>query len=486
MNKTNPNNSQLKNRLSTGIDGLDEVLQGGLLDGGAYLVRGSPGSGKTTLGVQFLVAGSSKGEKTLFITIGESEVQLRHNATSKGFDLTNITFLDLSPTSEFFTEVQSYDIFSPAEVEREPITEQIVRQVETLQPERIFVDSVTQLRYLAVDEYQFHKQILSFLRFLQERNTTVLLTSEAGPQAPDEGLQFLVDGIINLDIGNTERTVSIYKFRNSKYQQGNHSMVLTDRGMRVFPRIVPDEFSRDFVRETLPSAVSELDQMLSGGIERGTVTMLSGPSGAGKTSLGIKFLREAALRGDRSVICCFEETASTVIERCRGLSMPLDEAIDAGNLEVMTFEPLSETPDEFAYSLRQKVEKENVRLVMLDSITGYHLCFPQQHMVDHLHRLCRYLKNMGVATIVVNEVQVISGQFKVSDMKISYLADNVIFLSYLERDGRLCKAIGVLKKRLSDFEKSLRPMTISSRGIEVGEPMLNLRGILKGNAEFSG
>ncbi|MDY6802699.1 MAG: ATPase domain-containing protein [Cyanobacteriota bacterium] len=481
MSKTN---NVSKKRLSTGVVGLDEVLDGGLLAGGAYLVRGCPGSGKTTLGMHFLGAGSSQGEKTLFITIAESEAQLRRNATNKGFDLTNVAFLDLSPTSDFFTEVQSYDIFSPAEVEREPITQRIVQQVQAQQPKRIFVDSVTQFRYLAVDEFQFHKQILSFLRFLQERDTTVLLTSEAGPEAPDEGLQFLVDGIINLEIAQTERTLSIYKFRNSRYDQGNHSMILTDLGMKVFPRVIPDRFSREFEREVLPSAIPGLDKMLHGGIERGTVTMLSGPGGAGKTSMGIKFLTEAAMRGERSVVCCFDETPSTLVERSRKLNMPIDEAMEAGNLVVSTFEPLDKTPDEFAHLLREEVEQRNTKLVMLDSISGYHLCFPQEYTVEHMHRLCRYLKNMGVAVIVINEVQAISGKFQITDMKISYLADNVLFLRYLEVKGELRKAVGVLKKRLSDFEKTLRPMNLTSDGIKVGEPMLNLRGILKGHPEF--
>lgn len=472
------------NRLSTGITGLDEVLMGGLIPGQAYLARGGPGCGKTTLGMHFLVAGSSLGEKTLLITLGESETQLRQNAATMGLDLQDITCLDLSPTSSFFTQVQSYDIFSPAEVERDPIAQKIIQQVESIEPDRVFVDSITQFRYLVTDSFEFYKQVLSFLRFLKDRGATVLFTAEASQQAPDEDLQFIADGIINLEFAEEQRSLRVHKFRSSDFRKGTHSMRIADRGMLVFPRIVPKKSEGKLTTERISSGIPELDELLQGGIERSAITMISGPSGVGKTTLGMQFMKEAAGRGERSLVCCFEEATETLLQRCEAVNIPVRAMLDRGTLTVLSIEPLLYTCDEFANLVRREVEQNSIKIVMLDSISGYRLSFYQRDLVHHLHALCNYLKNMGVATLLINEVEFLTGDFRVTEMGISYLADNILFLRYLEVKGELRKAIGVLKKRLSDFEKSLREFEITRYGIKVGKPLTNLRGILRGTPDF--
>jgi circadian clock protein KaiC len=467
-------------RVSTGVVGLDEILYGGLIQKRAYLLRGGPGGGKTTLGLHFLTEGTARGERSLFITLGEPEAELRANANALGFDLTQVRFLDLSPNAAFFTEMQTYDIFSPAEVEREPVTRQIMEQIEHLKPQRVFLDAMTQFRYLATDAFQFRKQVLSFLRFLVEQGATVLYTSEGNSSAPDDDLQFMSDGVIHLHFQPEGRTVGVSKFRGSDFRSGFHSMRLTDRGMEVFPHLLPEQHLQQFVQETIASGVPELDELLHGGLERGTISILTGPTGVGKTTLGLQFMKEAAGRGERSVVYTFEEARETLSRRCESLNIPVRAMIERGTLSVVQIEPLHLTPDEFARTVRYEVEQQHAGIIMIDSIAGYRLSLGGDTVVRHLHALCKYLQNMGVAVLLVNEVESIVGDFHVSDVGISYLADNIVFLRYLELRGELRKVIGVLKKRLSSFERTLREIEMSRYGIKVGQPLTNLQGILTG------
>ena len=471
-------------RQSTGVDGLDEVFGGGLIPGRAYLVRGGPGSGKTTLGMHFLCAGAAQGEPSLCITLAEPADQIRQNAQKLGLDLSGVDFLDLSPDADFFTEGQSYDLFSPAEVERAPLTRQIQERVKRLRPRRVFLDAVTQLRYLSPDPFQFRKQVLSFLRFLAEQGATALFLSEAGADAPDDDVQFMSDGVVHLAYTAGGRTVEVTKFRGGEFRAGRHAMRLTAQGMEVFPRLLPSRHRRAFAPETLPSGIPYLDELLHGGIERGTITIITGPSGAGKTTLGVQFMKEAAGRGERSVIYTFEETTETLAHRCTAVNMPVQAMLERGTLAVVPVEPLRFAADEFAQLVRQEVEERGARIVMIDSVSGYRLALRGDDLVANLHALVKYLANMGMTVLLVNEVEYLTGDFRITEVGISYLADNVIFLRYLEINGELRKAIGVLKKRLSDFERTLRQMEITRYGIKVGEPLTGLRGILRGTPDL--
>ncbi|MDV2991651.1 MAG: Circadian clock protein kinase KaiC [Chroococcidiopsis sp. SAG 2025] len=476
----------MSERMSTGISGLDEVLYGGLIPVRAYLVRGGSGAGKTTLGLSFLVEGVASGEKPLYITLGESAEQIRTNAERIGFDTQGITFLDLSPTSDFFSQVQTYDIFSAAEVEREPMTQQIVDQVRSLQPQRVFLDAMTQFRYLSSDTFQFRKQVLSFLRFLLEKGVTVLFSSEDGGSAPDDDLQFMSDGVIHLQQSLEGRSISVTKFRGSDFRPGLHFMRLTDRGMEVFPRLQPEVHKQEFKLEVIPSGVPDLDELMRGGIERGTVTLFTGPSGVGKTTIGLQFMKEAAGRGERSVVYMFEEPIEVMLHRCEAINIPVYAMMQRQTLSVIPIEPLLHSPDEFANMVQQEVEQQKARIVMIDSVSGYRVSLRgrDEVLVTHLHALCKYLQNMGVTVILVNETESITGNFRATEIGISYMADNIIFLRYLEIKGEIRKAIGVLKKRLSSFEKTLRELEITRYGIKVGKPLTHLRNILSGTPEW--
>jgi circadian clock protein KaiC len=472
-------------RLSTGIKGLDEILNGGFIPQRAYLVRGGPGTGKTTMGLHFLTDGANQGERILFITLGEPESQIRKNAQSMGFDLKGFNFLDLSPPSEFFAKMKSYDIFSPAEVERAPTTQMIVESVEKLKPQRVFLDAITQFLYLTSDPFQFRKQVFSFLRFLVEHGVTVLLTSEASRQAPDDDLQFISDGVISMTGGQGMQTLSVIKFRGSGFLSGYHSMRIGDRGIDVFPRLIPKKYIKEFAVEIVPSGVPELDEMLHGGLERGTSTMISGPSGVGKTTLGLQFMKEAAGRGERSVIFSFEEEMlATVVYRSEAINIPVRAMIEHGALSIVRMEPLRFSADEFVSMVRHEVEERKARLIMIDSIGGYRLSMDVKTLISRIHALEKYLVNRGVTFLLIDEIENITGDFRVSEAGVSYLVDNVIFLRYLELGGELHKAIGILKKRVSDFEKSLREFEITRYGIKVGKPLLGLRGLLSGRPEW--
>ncbi|MFT5088160.1 MAG: circadian clock protein KaiC [Candidatus Latescibacterota bacterium] len=475
------------NRQSTGIHGLDEILSGGLIPGRAYLVSAGPGCGKTILGLHYLTNGLATGEKALFITLEESAERIRTHADSLGLDLQGVDVLDLSPDAEFFTAMQTYDLFSPAEVEREPIAQKIVEYVQRIQPQRVFLDSMSQFRYLSNDAFQFRKQVLSFLRFMTDHKVTVLFSSESSQGTPDDDMRFMSDGIIELALINDQRTVSVTKFRGSAFHRGTHAMRLDGQGMRVFPRLVPEKFRKEFEIELISSGVPSLDNLLHGGIERGTVSIVSGPSGAGKTTLGLQFMQEAAKRGERSVVYTFEEGINSIVHRCEAIGLPVRAMLEKGSLSIIPIEPLIYSPDEFASLVRQEAEENELRTVMIDSTAGYQLSFQDEHLESHLHSLCKYLKNMGTTVLLINETDdIISSNFRATTLGISYLADNIIYIRYVEIEGVMRKAIGVLKKRLSDFDKSVHPFEITSSGLKVEsqDGLSGLQGLLSGNPDI--
>lgn len=463
-------------RHSTGVEGLDHILNGGLIDNRAYLVRGAPGTGKTTLGLHFLRAEADVGGKPLFISMTESVENIKQNAGYINISTDDMEFLDLGTTSQYFKKRENYNVFYPSDVEKEPITSRIIETIRKYSPTCIFIDSITQFRYLARDELQFRRQSLSFIKFLLESGATVVFTSESGEN--DSDLQFIADGVIQLQKNHNRRFISVEKFRGSSFKDGLHSVKLTDNGMKVFPTLLPREYSRAVKKEVLSSGIPNLDRMLGGGLERGTITIITGPTGVGKTILGAYFLKEAAGQGERSLLYLFEENVDFLYQRLESVNLPLGKMIEKNILSVYSIEPMLYSGDELAHMVRKEVEGPGAHVVMIDSTAGYEIAVEDTGVRNHLHALCKYLTNMGVTVILINENEYITGDFRATEKGISYLSDNIIFLRYIEAQGEMQKAIGILKKRLSNFEKSLRRFKISKYGIEVGEPLCNLRNIL--------
>ena len=471
-------------RVSSGVDGLDEVLYGGFLGGRIYLVRGGPGVGKTALGLHFLTNGVANGERVVFLSHGPTEDEVRVDAASLGLDTNGIDFIDFSPDPSFFKESRSYDIFPPADVERDALAQTLGARFEELRPTRVFLDSLTQVRHLSEDVVDFRREAHAFLRFLSSTGATVVFASGSSDRLSDEDLQFMSDGVINLDYSVAfGRTMTVNKLRGSAFRLGEHSAKIDDDGLHVFPRLLPESFGREETAEPIPSGIDELDAVLHGGIERGLVTFITGPTGVGKTTLGTQFIKEAASRGERSVIYTFEETTSVLRRRAEGVGMEVGSMLEEGTLSVVEVEPLAYTPDQFALEVRREVEVRAARVIMIDSTAGYSISMQGKELVPQLHALCKYLRNMGVTVILVDETAQITGEFRATDTDVSYLADNIIFLRYVEMNGELRRVVGVLKKRTSDFQKLLRELTITGDGLVVGEPLAGFRGILSGIAQ---
>jgi circadian clock protein KaiC len=472
-----------RRRLGTGVSGLDEVLHGGLISGQVYMVTGDPGSGKTILGLHFLTAGVENDESVLFVGLEESEAEIRRNAASLGFDLAGVQFVDLTPTPDAVADDRGYDVFSPAEVEGDDFFDGLTAEIDDRDPDRLFVDPLTKFRLLTPDEYQFRKRVLAFKQALAPRGTTVLFTAQRPDPRRDATLPYLSDGTIELVNGSAGRTVRVPKFRGSDTSSGDHAVEIRPDGLSVYPNLVPGDHERVFDAETLSFGIPELDELLGGGLERGTITVLSGPSGVGKTTLGTQFVGRAAERGERSVVYLFEEGRETFLTRSDSVDIPASSMVDSKALTVEEVEAIHHSPQKFAQQVRAEVEERKAEIVMIDGISGYELTLQNrtESLVKRLHALSRYLVNMGVTVILVDETDAVTGEFRPTNAGISYLADSVVFLRHVEVQAELKKTIGVLKKRTTDFEQTMRELEITADGLALGEPLTDLQGILSGS-----
>lgn len=469
-------------RISSGTAGLDRVLHGGIIRGQTALLSGGPGTGKTVLALQFLAESDGSG---LYIGFEEREPDIRANAAALGIDLSDVTVLDLSADGDRFFSTEEYSVFSPEEVEGEDILERIAASIDAEKPDRLVVDPLTELRSMLPDEFRFRRNISSLVNELKNRGITMLCTAQYPDASGGRDLRFLGDVSIEIRRESGHRSLEVTKFRGSEYADGEHTYrIRTGTGGAVYPKLVPGAHHRETDRNRLRSGVDALDSLLGGGIERGSVTVLSGPSGVGKTTVGSLFLLAAAERGDRARGYLFEELRSDYLYRSTQLGLSTAEYVESGRLHVEEIESLSQSPDEFAHRVRAAVEEGDTDIVMIDGVAGYRLGLRGDNsraaLTRELHALCRYLKRMGVTVVLIEEVSDIGGGLVATDERISYLADNIVFLRYAEFDGEIGKTIGVLKKRFGDFERSVRRLSIESGGVRVGERLADIRSVLHG------
>jgi len=475
--------------MSTGVQGLDELLRGGVVTGRMYLVRGRPGTGKTLLGMEFLETGIENGETVLFIHGEESEDDIVANAAALGIDLSDAAFLDLGPESDFFSEERSYDLVDPRDVEGDQFIDDIRDAIEQLNPARVCIDPITQLRYVEASDYQFRKRLVSFMRFLKDRGTTVLATrTQYGGASHDDEIASLSDGIVEFDRGDGGRRARVPKHRGVGQRDGTHGMEIREHGIEVYPSLVPSVHEDTLGDDLVASGVPELDGLLGGGIERGTATFISGPTGVGKSTTGTEFLTQAAREGLDPVVYLFEESLETFTARSESLGLPVTDLRESGALTVEPVEPLTLSAEEFAQRVREQVEERGAQVVMVDGIDGYKVSLrgEDRELGEKLHALVRYLTNVDVTVILLDEVGEVTGLPSATGANVSYVADNIVFLSYVELEGRLRRVVGVLKKRVSDFDHTLHEFEITPDGLTVGDPMTDVQGVLDGDPTWVG
>ncbi|HMI74257.1 MAG TPA: ATPase domain-containing protein [Steroidobacteraceae bacterium] len=473
-------------RSKIGVAGLDEILHGGLIPARLYLIDGNPGAGKTTLALHFLQEGVRAGECSLYITLSETAEELRAGAHSHGWSLSGIEIVELIADEGEFGGENQLTMFHPSEVDLTETTRKVLEAIERINPRRLVFDSLSELRLLAQSSLRYRRQILAFKQFMVGRDCTVLMLDDRTSEVADLQLQSIAHGVISLDYksptyGRARREIQILKFRGSDFSSGFHDFVVRKGGLTVFPRLAAGEHTDSIGRQFIESRVTDLDTLLGGGIERGTSTLLVGPPGSGKSSIALQYTIAAAAGGDHGAIFAFEETISAMMVRSRGLGLMINEGIGAGQIQVQQIDPAEISPGQFAYMVRESVEKNNARVVVIDSLNGYLNAMPaDRFLTAQLHELLAYLSNRGVATFIVVAQNGMMGSSMQSPVDASYLADSVVMLRFFEHAGKVKKAISVLKKRTGAHEESIRELSFDSRGIHLSKPLLQLRGVLTG------
>ena len=471
--------------VSTGIPGLDNVLGGGLTKDRLYLVEGDPGAGKTTLALQFLAEGAARGETVLYITLAETEVELRAVAQTHGMSLDGIFVQEVIPDESLLDPGEQYTVMDPSEVELGETNNMILRLVEKLNPSRVVLDSLSELQLLSGTPLRYRRHVLALKQYFSKRSCTALLLDDKTSLKGDQQVRSIAHCVISLqhtdsEYGAERRLVRILKYRGVAFRRGPHDYSIVTGGLVVYPRIVAAE-SREIVRRSqLGSGLPKLDQLLGGGIEEGSSTLISGPPGTGKSSVAIQFVKAVTDRGQRAAMFLFEESFNTLLNRSEGISIDLRTPYEAGLLTVHQIDPAEMSPGEFTHAVCGAAD-QGAKVIVIDSLNGYMNAMPEAgFLATHLHEVLTYLGQRGVATFLVGVQQGIVGNTMSTGMDVSYMADNVLILRYFEAQGSVQKAISVFKKRGSVHETTLRHFDITRRGIVVGPVLSNFQGILTG------
>lgn len=481
-------------RISTGTAGLDIVLKGGLTPGRIYLLEGAPGSGKTTLGLQFLLEGIRQKEKSLYVTLSETHEELAAVVDSHGWSLDGMDIFELSSAEEVLGDGRQQTVLHPWEIELSATVDLIMKRVEETKPTRLVFDSLSELRLLAQDPLRYRRQVLALKQYFSGRNITVVLvddlTGEHGER--DAHLHSISHGVMTLErhtlqFGASRRQLQVQKMRGIDFSAGFHDVVISRGGLKVFPRLVASDFHTPFIGEPVTSGVAELDALLGGGPLRGTCTILTGPAGAGKSTIALKYALEACRRGEAATVYEFDERVGTMLARSRSMGDEIDAALDEKCLKIVQIDPTEVAPSQFAWMVRDEVEARKAKVIVLDSLNGYLASMPEEkQLVLQLHELLSYLNQQGVVTLLINPQHGLVGSMSTGQLNISYIADVVILFRFFEAAGRLRKAISVLKNRSGSHEDTIRELRIDGQGVRIGEPLTDFRGVLTGTPEYVG
>ena len=471
----------------SGVSGLDDVLGGGLTPNRLYLPEGAPGSGKTTLAVQFLMEGVRRGEPVLYVTLSESEDELRGVAESHGWSLEGITIRELMPSEDSLRPDDQYTMFHPSEVELAEVTTSILADVERIGPARVVFDSLSELRLLAGNPLRYRRQILALEQFFSGRQCTVLLLDNMTSAEHDLQVQSIAHGVVRLEqnfpeYGSERRRLIVMKYRGRRFRGGYHDYVIRLGGLVVFPRLIASEHRPNAAMEKLASRMREMDALLGGGIERGTSTLIVGAPGTGTSTLAAHFVGAAAMRGQKSALFLFNESRNTLLSRTANLGIDLRGHLADGTVSIQQIDPAELSPGELTDSIRDSVENGGVTIVVIDSLNGFLNAMPGENfLIMHLHELLTYLGHRGVATLLVGAHQGLIGGAMLTPVDASCLADAVILMRYYETRGEVRQAISVVKKRGGAHERTIRDFTLERGGIQVGAPLRDFRGALTGS-----
>jgi circadian clock protein KaiC len=475
----------------TGIEGFDEVLCGGLPRNRLYLVQGTPGVGKTTLALQFLLNGIAGGETVLYITLSETKEELIEVARAHGWDLSSINLFELSALEERLKGEVDTTFFHPSEIELQRTTQAFLSEVERVKPSRVVFDSLSEMRMLAETPLRYRRQILQLKQFFAGRKCTVLLLDDGSSSDRDLQIESLAHGVVelcrsNTDYGVPRRQLNVQKVRGLKYREGYHDFTLRTGGLEVFPRLVAADHRGAFEPTAFKSGIPQLDQLLGGGLDRGTTTMFMGQPGTGKSTLALKFCYEAATNGEKVLFFTFDETLVILNARMKALGMDFAPLLAKGAIEIVQVDPAEISPGELSSRIQLAVVKKNVRVIAIDSINGYMNAMPEERYLQlQLHELLGFLNQRAVMTLMVLAQQGAIPGITQSYVDLTYLSDTVVLLRYFEARGSVHQAISVIKKRSGNHERTIREIRVTPQGIAVGEPLTNFHGVLTGTPTFT-
>ncbi|WP_416398586.1 ATPase domain-containing protein [Allohahella sp. A8] len=477
-------NTHTKAFLSTGIPGLDNILGGGLTKDRLYLLEGDPGAGKTTMALQFLVEGAAQGETVLYITLAENEVELRAVAEAHGFSMEGVNVHEVIPEESLLDPGEQYTVLHPSEVELGETNSLILGMIEKLNPSRVVLDSLSELQLLSGSALRYRRHVLALKQYFARRACTALLLDDKTAVRGDQQVRSIAHGVISLqhidsEYGAERRIIRVLKYRGLAFRRGPHDYAIVTGGIVAYPRIIAAETRELIKRGQVHSGIPQFDDLLGGGIEEGSSTLISGPPGTGKSSLAVQFVKAATDRGQRASMFLFEESINTLLNRCHGIGIDLSGPYDSGLLTIHQIDPAEMSPGEFAHAVC-RVADGGAKVVVIDSLNGYLNAMPEARFLNtHLHEVLTYLGQRGVVTFIVGVQQGIVGAMT-TGIDISYMADNVLILRYFEARGTVQKAISVFKKRGSAHETTLRQFSITKNGLQVGPVLDSFEGILTG------
>jgi circadian clock protein KaiC len=479
-------------RTSTGIAGLDDVLGGGLPEGHFFLLEGEPGTGKTTIGLRYLMEGAARNENVLYVTLSESKAEIEKVARSHKWSLEGVSIFEYTPTEDILRPEDQYSAFHPSEIEFQDATQTILKQVEHTRASRVVIDSLSEIRLLARDSLRYRRQVLALKHFFSRRNCTVLLLDDQTSNQHDMQLRSIAHGVLVLEkvhreFGDTRRRIEVAKMRGSTYREGYHDYAIRTGGVVVYPRLVAGEHRDPSEEGHVKTGIAGLDALWGEGIDRGTSTLLMGPAGSGKSSIAMSYAVAAARRGENAAVFLFEEWIRTACKRAAGLNIDPCPHLESGRLHLEQIDPAELSPGEFVQHVREAVEVRNAKVVVIDSLNGFINAMPDEHhLPTQMHELLAFLNQRGVATILVLAQTGLIGGNMTSPVDLSYLADNVLLLRFFEVEGKIRKAVSVIKKRSGKHEETIRELRLRDGEVAVGPPLHEFRGILTGVPTYVG